>query len=468
MPRIGLVTSATVQSSGRPVPPLTPLLLVLALLGPMHLGLTWNTNHDTLPSRIPRLHRHQLKRKVHDTSRDVTSLFRDRTYQISDLGDVSIDEIARYERLSSKSSYDPVKFPMFTTISKKKVLFLSQNLVSGKVQHVLLDGFQRSDFIDLVYVVALNSSSSYTTEWGEDLWVHDSPSPECSSPELLNYLVSAQQLGNHNRNILLLQVDYEDFPMVQTCSKLIPLIGGKENIRYAKRSIVEGRQFNWTKGWVDHGYYSNNSGLDVTGGPIVHAPYGVRTDQVEILRELILDQNVTSPVDFGPKSWDVSHLWDKDNHPVSHLRNRVTDVCLELVGITLPSSGRKLRAWCQLAGTRGSRGRRTVHREYLMQLLSSRIVIVTQRDKWEGHYRLMEALAAGTMVLADFMLSLPKGLVHGESVVLFRSEQELRDLILYYADHEEERRQIALRGWEVAMGRHRSWHRMEELLLVDR
>ena len=341
------------------------------------------------------------------------------------------------------------------------MLFLTQNFGSGKVQHVFLDGLQRSDYIDLVNVVSLNVTSTYI-DYGEDLWIDDSPSPECVSKALLHY-VAQQQSTNRTRHIPILQLDYKDFPMLQTCSKLIPMVGGKHNIRYAKRSIVQGRQFNWTTGWVDHGYFSNNTGTELTGGPILHSPYTVRTDHVEALAKVLDATKFKSPVEYEPKKWDVAHFWGKGNDPVSHLRNKITDLCKDLDGTVLPS-GRKIKAYCKLAGNRGTPGRRTVNEQYLTKLLKSRIVIVTQRDQWEDHYRLMEALAGGVMVVADMMLSLPKGLVDRESVVLFRSQQELHDVITYYVEHDHERRRIAQKGWEIAMGRHRSWHRMEELL----
>ena len=195
----------------------------------------------------------------------------------------------------------------------------------------------------------------------------------------------------------------------------------------------------------------------------MHSPYTVRTDQVHVWAGILNRTKFRSPVDYEPKQWDVAHFWGKGNDPVSHLRNQITDICKGLDGTVLPS-GRKIKAYCNLAGNRGTPGRRKVNEQYLTKILKSRIVIVTQRDQWEDHYRLMEALAGGAMVVADMMLSLPKGFVDRESLVLFRSKQELLDVITYYVDHDHERRHIAQKGWEIAMGRHRSWHRMEELL----
>ena len=109
-------------------------------------------------------------------------------------------------------------------------------------------------------------------------------------------------------------------------------------------------------------------------------------------------------------------------------------------------------------------GRNAVEELYEQAMISSKIVIVTQKDGWEDHYRLFEALVCGPLVITDAMLAPPKGLVHGETLLFFHSLNELQDLVLYYLTHEEERRVLAQKGYEVAMGRHRSWHRMEELL----
>jgi spore maturation protein CgeB len=90
--------------------------------------------------------------------------------------------------------------------------------------------------------------------------------------------------------------------------------------------------------------------------------------------------------------------------------------------------------------------------------------VVVQRDGWEDHYRLFEALASGPMVLADKMLGLPRGLENGTNLVLFDILLDMERLILHYLAWPEERIAISKRGLEMAMGQHRTWHRMEELV----
>ncbi|CAJ1968801.1 unnamed protein product [Cylindrotheca closterium] len=91
-------------------------------------------------------------------------------------------------------------------------------------------------------------------------------------------------------------------------------------------------------------------------------------------------------------------------------------------------------------------------------MLTTKIVVVTQRDEWEGHYRLYEALLSGAMVMSDQMLILSRlGLLeNGTSVIEFDSETSLISLAQYYLDHNSERQAIAARGRQIAMSRHRS------------
>ena len=96
--------------------------------------------------------------------------------------------------------------------------------------------------------------------------------------------------------------------------------------------------------------------------------------------------------------------------------------------------------------------------------MESKIVVVSQRDIWEDHYRLMEALVCGGMVMTDPMSSLPKYLEDGVSVVVYRSLSELRDKVWHYLRNGEERTAIARRGHRIALDHHRSWHGLERIL----
>jgi hypothetical protein len=64
------------------------------------------------------------------------------------------------------------------------------------------------------------------------------------------------------------------------------------------------------------------------------------------------------------------------------------------------------------------------------------------------------------------MIAMPAGLIDGVNIVVYDSPSSLKKLIRHYLqpEHEEERKKIAIEGYKVAMGRHRCWHRLEELL----
>ena len=112
-------------------------------------------------------------------------------------------------------------------------------------------------------------------------------------------------------------------------------------------------------------------------------------------------------------------------------------------------------------------GRNKAQEPYTVELLQHKIVVVCQRDMWEDHYRLMEALAGGAMVMTDPMHPLPFKIEEGREVVVYRSIAELKKQVKYFLDHDEERLMIARSGYNAAMRYHRSWTWMERIIFGD-
>lgn len=103
-------------------------------------------------------------------------------------------------------------------------------------------------------------------------------------------------------------------------------------------------------------------------------------------------------------------------------------------------------------------------------LLQHKIVVTAQRDTYEDHYRLMEALVGGALVFTDPMHPLPYMLEDGKNVIMYSSISDLKEKILYYINDpagQKKRVQIAKKGYEVVMNYHRSWHVMERLIFDD-
>lgn len=98
-------------------------------------------------------------------------------------------------------------------------------------------------------------------------------------------------------------------------------------------------------------------------------------------------------------------------------------------------------------------------------MLEFKIIVVAQRDRYEDHFRLFEALISGAMVMSDQALAFPWGVVDHETVVVYKDFDELQQKVLYYLDHEDERLRIARAGRKLSLNHHRVWHRYNDLLL---
>lgn len=82
--------------------------------------------------------------------------------------------------------------------------------------------------------------------------------------------------------------------------------------------------------------------------------------------------------------------------------------------------------------------------------------------------RVMQALAAGGCALAhQWFRDMDKlGLVDGETCIIWREFDELKNKIDYYLEHEEQRQRIAQAGEQLALQRHSFKARVEEMLAL--
>jgi len=286
-------------------------------------------------------------------------------------------------------------------------------------------------------------------------------------------------------------VDWTDGPTPQKCPEIEQEVG-PEFVKYTHRSIVTGRRFSEIDDWV---HFGRIIPAIVGNRTYRHTPLIVRTDTVENLYNVLKERGIKTlnyPIETLERPVDVTHLWPLDLKGVGDVESRLRTKVSQIVD-SMGKEHSDLNVYVGLAGKAAREGRRGTNSAYIEALLQTKILIVTQRDGWvsylffgssnvckaqpsnyffiskiqEDHYRLFEALVNGPMVLADKMLSLPKGLENGKSLVEFASEDDLRAKILYYSKHHEERIAIAREGRRIAMDRHRSWHRMEEVIFGD-
>jgi len=265
-------------------------------------------------------------------------------------------------------------------------------------------------------------------------------------------------------------IETMDTPMLSSCPGLPKLVGGTQNVRYSIRSIVKGRNYDPNTKWVTSGQrFDLQNDAPKNQGEYRHRAFGVRTDTIQVIRQILNEQGMKlcEPIETKlDRPIDVSYAWKHTNYrqgSAANLRDTVFDVLKDFE----KRIGNKYVLQVGQAGDMGTKGRDSASMEYVRSLLHSKIAVVAQRDKWEDHWRLNEALVTGCLVLTDRMLSLPKGFKDGESVVEYTSADDLTQKIEYYLTHSEERTAIAGRGRYIAMSRHRSWHLMEETVFGE-
>ena len=176
----------------------------------------------------------------------------------------------------------------------------------------------------------------------------------------------------------------------------------------------------------------------------------------------LIQQSNHSLVDLPHRSriTDVAHHWPPSTEVAqfSNLRNRVSTWLLEKLG-------HDYQVLCEMVGQHDRVGRRHAQQGYIESMIDTKILVVAQRDTYEDHYRLYEALASGALVMTDPMYTLPPTLQNGTHLLVYTSLPNLIVLVRHYLRQDTERLAIATAGYTMALSRHRSWHRMEEIIL---
>jgi hypothetical protein len=340
-------------------------------------------------------------------------------------------------------------------------------------KHLMENGIAESPHLTLVKkeeMLNMNIMSQFA--WVADASVVRNWTQWCD--DLLQDLSELRQqyyTQKHSTNISwpVYIVDYKDSARILTCPEVESFMASPNFVQYSTRSIAKNRQWLSEQTWVHVGNKMglttrDNSGKTTT---FLHTPMMVRTDTVQTMQSVLHFQHsltLADPIEtVVNRSLDVVHFWPLDGksgvgEKQSKLRTRVSEIVQDM------GQRHNLNTFVGLQGKTSRTGRQTVATSYVETLLASKIVVVTQRDGWEDHYRLFEALISGACVLSDFMYGLPAGLINGTSVVLYSSAPELQSQLLYYLEHVNERLAIAGEGRRVAMTRHRTWHRMEEII----
>jgi hypothetical protein len=337
------------------------------------------------------------------------------------------------------------------------VVLLGSTQTKDSKEGTLLDGLERSRYVKVIRDkkdwLSLKESPNQTVVHMVDWGAIDR---DCHVLEEMYSNVI--QPASH----LLVYFDQTASTRVVSCPTINSLFHNQ--YRIIKQSIVRGRHWDSKKQWVKKGRIMENT--EQGSGPVLHSPHFLRESFVDLILEAMEASGQSlSQIVSHPRKLDVVHVWRKgDSSHYGRLRRQVSLAIQQLDGTKIKKHS--LRWLVRPQGNDDELEQGTVQPEYVANLISSKIVVVAQRDEWEDHFRLMESLASGALVLTDEMLAAPHGLKNGTNVIVYRDVQSLQNMILHFAhpDNEEERKAIAQKGFNLAMGKHRSWHRMEQLL----
>lgn len=381
--------------------------------------------------------------------------------------------------------YDPV-LSDYKLSSKRPAevhIWTASSLDISAPTKFLVEGVERSQYLKLVHISFLEPRKvikSLAVAHRRDrkaplIWMVDllALSHDCHALEAL--LSHALELNKkHRQKPRVLTIDFSGSPHTTICpsfqnklleAKSIPL-------RMAQRSIVHDRVWNPIQNWVDLGRIMPNPGQQLSlSGNLLHSPFPVREAVVTAVAKVVAAQRVEHSLDKlravdSKRSNDIAFLWRKgDNAHYANLRREIAAIVSSLHGVA--TGERTLRTLVRFFGDVEMMGStQIVFNRYVKEMMGTKIVVVAQRDEWEDHYRLMESLATGALVFSDVMVGLPEGIAHGKSIIFYNSTDSLREQLLFYLDpaNDKLRTAIAKNGWELVMGHHRCWHRVEELV----
>jgi len=166
-----------------------------------------------------------------------------------------------------------------------------------------------------------------------------------------------------------------------------------------------------------------------------------------------------------PRETDVRTFW---NSTVCNMHCEFRNHISEIVD-TIPQRHPKanITTNTEIVGFIHGQGRQQVHPDFIEAMMTTKIIVLAQRDRWEGHSRLYEMLLSGALVMSDPQMYWPHGIVDGENIVVYSSWTDLEQKTLYYLKNQRERIRIGIQGRELALTNHRSWQQAERLFLND-
>jgi len=466
-------------------------LLVIVFLFYFHV--LYRTITMITPNTFPEYIARQSKRDSEDNQQQTTdapskSVLVTEVKEIANNNEISINSALSAE----VRNRDDVGVEVPSTSLQKVYIIpdLPPSKSTGEYGHFLTDGIQRSSLLE-------RTSDPYDRE---SIWLVDLTKIACNKvvgklvqdrwDHMLNESTAAGDSGTFGGNdgenterrtpwkIFFIDFGDDNYRGSNQCAIEINTIfnSTEHHIHIASRKTMIYRNIAHEKGEFDNVPFSSYGkprktiGLQKNFyGTMRILRYGVRSDLVKCIEEAIEEKKTAKSEEnldivMMPRPKDVIHFWNHNSAQSKGTASHRSWISKKLNMWARRKGNAHRTIFTGLIGEARMAGRKTVQRSYAEALLEYKIVIVCQRDRWEDHYRLMEGLAAGALVMTDPMHPLPYGINDKEQVIVYGSVHELYQSIIYYLNNPKERLEIARSGHEVAMKEHRSDKWLERII----
>lgn len=189
----------------------------------------------------------------------------------------------------------------------------------------------------------------------------------------------------------------------------------------------------------------------------------VKENHLKEYESAIENNNLNEAIAHLPRPMDVRNFWNKEwcNHQCS-FRNQIAEIVQ-----SIPVRHPNITTSTKVIGEIHQAGRKNLQPGYIDGLMTTKIIVLAQRDGYEDQVRFFEALLSGALVMADPQIYMPHGVNDGENIIVYNSWSDLEHNILYYLKNDKERLAIAQRGRELALTYHEPWHQAKRIYLND-
>ena len=208
---------------------------------------------------------------------------------------------------------------------------------------------------------------------------------------------------------------------------------------------------------------------------------GIYNNVLKYFKRSVCDKFPSRLHDYGDKNVvPISYVVKNEvmNLDVPPLVNRQTDISIFFPARTGGERGKvakfiknnfrkKYKIHVGYVGKSGETGRTTIQHAYYDAMLNSKIVVTCNPSKWEGDWRLFEALSCSPLVMVDEMVTPIKNkFVNGEHLVYYNVDKldDLQGKLDHYMENLDESQSIATTGYNHALKYHTAKNRMDEIL----